>query len=354
MEVVVLRLMFKVSLFFCLLVFSGLTGAVTTAVAGQVNLFIYHRFGETRYPSTNISVDLFESHLKHLKQSGIVVTSLSDVVSRIKTGQKLPAKAAVLTVDDGFNSFLSDGMPLLRQYGFPVTLFVNTDSVGSRGYLSWIELRALVKEGVVIGNHSATHDYLIEQNPDETIEDWRERVKADITRAQAAFLKELNLIPTLFAYPYGEFSGELIDIVQKLGFEAAIAQQSGVVDDTSDLFAIPRFPMGGGYATLEQFRSKLSMSRLDAEMLEPVNTVPVNNPPQIKVRLDGVRFDLRRLQGFVQGDNSLEIEKVAGSDTDFLIQAQKPLTGRRNKYTLTAPLKAGGWGWFSQPWFLIR
>jgi biofilm PGA synthesis lipoprotein PgaB len=245
-------------------------------------------------------------------------------------------------------------MPLLRQYGFPVTLFVNTDSIGSRGYLSWDELRGLVKEGVVIGNHSATHDYLIERNPDETTAAWRERVKADIMRAQAVFLKELGLKPILFAYPYGEFSDELIDVVQNLGFAAAIAQQSGVIDDSSDRFTIPRFPMGGGYATLEQFKSKLSMNRLNAELLDQINTIPVNNPPQIKVRLDAKRFDLRRLQGFVQGGNSLKIEKVAGSESDFLVQAEKPLTGRRNKYTLTVPLKTGGWGWFSQPWFLIK
>ena len=96
------------------------------------------------------------------------------------------------------------------------------------------------------------------------------------------------------------------------------------------------------------------MNRLDADLLDPINTMPDNNPPQIKVRLDAKRFDLRRLQGFVQGDNSLKIEKVAGSESDFLVQAEKPLTGSRNKYTLTVPLKTGGWGWFSQPWFLIK
>ena len=111
--------------------------------------------------------------------------------------------------------------------------------------------------------------------------------------------------------------------------------------------------MGSEYATLEQFRSKLSMSHLNVELLEPVNPVLDLNPPTIKVRIDSKRFDVRRLQGFVQGDNILNIEKVAGSENDFLVRAEKPLTGRRNKYTLTAPLLTGGWGWFSQPWFNI-
>ncbi len=341
-------------IFFSLLLLSGVASFAATAAVGQVNIFIYHRFGEHKYPSTNISLEAFTSHLEHLKQTKTEVHSLSEIVRQLKHGQLLPTKAAVLTVDDAFTTFLSNGMPILRKYGFPVTLFVNTDSVGTRGYLDWDELRALVKEGVVIGNHSATHDYLIEQTADESTAMWRERVKSDIMRAQSAFKKELGLLPTLFAYPYGEFSPELVALVQELGFEAAISQQSGVVDDTSGLFTIPRFPMGGGYATLKQFRSKLSMSRLAVEFIETVNPVLGNNPPALKVRIDTDRFDVRRLQGFVQGNNSLNIEKIAGSEADFLIQAEKPLTGRRNKYTLTVPLKKGGWGWFSQPWFNVR
>ncbi len=334
----------------CLL---GLASTVVPASAGEVNIFIYHRFGEERYPSTNISADQFESHLKYLQQSKTEVYSLSEIVSRLRSGQKLPDKAAVLTVDDGFSSFLSHGMPLLRQYGFPVTLFVNTDSVGSSGYMTWDDLRALVKQGVVIGNHSATHDYLIERRGGETTAAWSDRIKADILQAESDFLKELGQKPTLFAYPYGEFSQELVAIVKNLGFAAAIAQQSGVVDETTDLFAVPRFPMGGVYATLEQFRSKLSMHRLNAEIIGEGDTIPANDPPALRVRLDVDRIDLERLQGFVQGENRLKIEQVKGSPTDFLIQAEKPLTGRRNKYTLTVPLKTGGWGWFSHPWFRI-
>lgn len=349
--------MIRVSLKFLLLLLLITVGPfdfISQALAGQANVFIYHRFDEPRYPSTNISADLFESHLKYLQHSKTAVSSLLDVVAALRGGQPLPEKSAVLTVDDAFSSFLANGMPLIRRYKVPVTLFVNTDSVGTRGYLSWQELRLLVEEGVVIGNHTATHDYLVERKPGESELDWRTRVKADILRAQAAFKKELGLTPTLFAYPYGEFSSELVELVRDLGFDAAIAQQSGVVDEGSALYTLPRFPMGGGYASLKQFKSKLSMHRLDAQLLIPVDSVADVNPPTMQVRLDPKRFDIRRIQGFVQGDNTLSIEKIAGSEADFLVRAEKRLTGRRNKYTLTVPLRAGGWGWFSQPWILNK
>ena len=326
------------------------------SLAGQANVFIYHRFGESRYPSTNIDVELFASHMQHLKESGDLVLPLTEIVKHLKAGRSLPAKSVVITVDDAFDSFLAEAMPVLRTFRFPVTLFVNTDSVGTQGYLNWDQLRQLVREGVVIGNHTATHDYLLERVRNESRVAWKERVSNDILKAQAVFDRELGLRPTLFAYPYGEYSPELAIIVKELGFTAAIAQQSGVVSDSSDLFALPRFPMGGPYATLPSFRSKSAMLPLELEMLEPLSPIlQAVNPPLMKVRINSNKYDLKRLQGFVQGDNKLMIDMQALPDGLITVKGEKPLTGRRNKYTLTVPLKDGsGWAWFSQPWFRLK
>ncbi len=321
--------------------------------AEQANIFIYHRFGESRYPSTNIDTDVFASHLLYLRESGKQVVPLIDVVRAFRAGRKLPSDAIVLTVDDAFDSFLSEAMPLLQQYHFPVTLFVNTDGVGTSGYLDWEQLRQLVRDGVVIGNHTATHDYLLERKKDESREAWRKRVRADISRAQDAFEKELGFRPELFAYTYGEYSPELVDIVRGLGFIAAVAQQSGVASPSSDPYLLPRFPMGGPFASLQSFRDKANMHPLEVNVLTPPTPVlDEKNPPILSVQIRSDRYDLGRLQGFVQGDNRLIIKVDAAKGNVVTVQAEKPLIGRRNKYTLTAPLRDGsGWAWFSQPWF---
>ncbi|NOQ51571.1 MAG: polysaccharide deacetylase family protein, partial [Desulfuromonadaceae bacterium] len=108
-----------------------------TAVAGQVNAFVYHRFDETKYPSTNISSAVFAEQLACLQRQNYTVLSIGEVVRRLRSGENLPAKGAVLTVDDAYSSFADVAMPIVRQYGFPISLFVNTDAVGSRGYLDW-------------------------------------------------------------------------------------------------------------------------------------------------------------------------------------------------------------------------
>lgn len=325
----------------------------TLAHAGRVNMFIYHRFGETRYPSTNIDPQVFAAQLQYLADQHIPVLSLAEVAHTLQQGRSLPEKAVVLTVDDAFASFLAAGYPLLKRYHFPVTLFVNTDSVGAPGYLNWQQLRQLAKAGVTLGNHTASHAYLLNRHKGESDAAWRKRVVADIRKAQQTLTRETGLVPELFAYPYGEYSGELVKLVRGEGFVAAVAQQSGVVTEGIDRYFLPRFPMGGGFATLKGFRSKSAMAPLQLELIPPVDPVwaDASAAPVLTVRLASGLYEPGRLQGFVQGDNALRIEPVPGKALTFRVQAEKPLSGRRNKYTLTVPLRQGGWAWFSQPWF---
>jgi len=323
-----------------------------SATAGQANIFIYHRFGEARYPSTNIALDVFSAQLRELREGDYSVLPLGEVVDRLRSGDPLPERCACLTVDDAFRSFLSGAMPLLRRHGFPVTLFVNTDAVGTPGYLDWDELRALAREGVEIGNHSASHAYLVENLPGEDDKAWRERVGGDLIRAQRQLERELGGTSRLFAYPYGEYSPGLLEVVRDLGFSGAAAQQSGVAAHGADFFTLPRFPMGGAYATLEGFRDKLAMRHLAVKVVSPVSPIiGAEDPPVLIVEIPVGEVDLSRLRCFVQGQGEARISRDPAAPGRFRVQALQPLSGRRNKYTLTAPsLDGRRWYWFSQLW----
>ncbi len=320
------------------------------AADGQDNVVIYHRFDEGRYPSTNISTEIFAQQLAYLKEQNYQVLSLGEVVRRLIIGEALPEKGAALCVDDAFTSFAEAGMPLVRQYGYPISLFVNTDAVGTSGYLDWDEIRALRAEGVEIGNHTASHAYLVEMEADEDISAWRERIVQDISKAQQQFKQHLEFEPTLFVYPYGEYSSDVVKIVKELGYQAAFAQQSGVVHAKHDLFTLPRFPMGGPYATFEGFKTKLLMKPLVVLNEQPLSPVVKSNPPELLLEIDAVDVDMRRVNCFVQGENSCQVEAVVDRDGWYRVVAEQPLTGRRNKYTLTAPGKKGGWHWYSHLW----
>ncbi len=79
----------------------------------NINAFVYHRFGDDRYPSTNIDLDKFEAHLKYLSENEYEVISMAEVVKRLDKKREKDSKIAVITIDDGFKSFYQNGLPLL-------------------------------------------------------------------------------------------------------------------------------------------------------------------------------------------------------------------------------------------------
>lgn len=336
---------FLSGLVFCLLLTAG-----QQLWAGQVTGFIYHRFDESRYPSTNISAAIFQQQLAILKEKNYQVVSLAEVARRLQAGEALPEKGVAISIDDAFTSFAEVAMPILRKFDFPVTLFVNTDAVGTPGYLDWSQLKQLADEGVEIGNHTASHAYLVELREGERFADWSLRVKQDIVKAQEQLEKHLGSGPAIFAYPYGEYNPQLINLLTELGFAAAFAQQSGVIHGQSSRFRLPRFPMGGPYATLAGFKDKLAMKPLLVIAEEPVSPLVGANPPVLKLQISDDSADLRQINCFVQGENSCQVEPIAAQPGWFQVVADKPLTGRRNKYTLTVPGKQGGWHWYSHLW----
>lgn len=330
-----------------------MVGAPYLAIADSANIFVYHRFDEPRFSSTNTSSADFQSHLEILKKLDFTVISLRELLEKFKSNNTLPQRCAVITVDDASRSFMTTGWPLLKQYGFPATLFVSTDYVGKKGYLDWDELAALSREGVEIGNHSASHKYLVDllEEPDG-----RERVIVDLQRSQDAFEEHLGIKPLMFAYPFGEFSPGLAAEVKGFGFHAAFGQQSGVATPSQDFFELPRFPMGGAYVTAESFRSKLLMKHLPLAVIEPTNTiVNDNNPPKLVFYLGDGRFDKSTLNCYVPGQLNCQLKQLNGEEGLFEVMAEEPVAGRRSKYTITASDRLGEtWYWFSQLWILPR
>ncbi len=323
------------------------------AAGGEgANVFVYHRFGEANLPSTNISLEAFEGQLETLRRGSYSVLRLGEVVGRLEAKAPLPERCAVITVDDAYESFLTGAMPLLRRFGYPATLFVATDFVGHPGYLDWDQLQQLVAEGIEIGNHSASHEHLVNRHPGEAEHEWRKRVRKDLETAQEAFRQRLEIRPALLAYPYGEYSPELISIVREVGFAGAVGQQSGVMAAGADLFALPRFPMGGDYATIEGFGEKLAMRALPVQVLDPLSPIlGTENPPVLEIQIQGGKVKLEDLRCFVPGQQNPEILVDPEHPGRITVRARQPLTGRRSKYTITAPARDGkGWLWFSQLW----
>jgi len=314
--------------------------------------FIYHRFGEDTYPSTNIRVSQFQDQIDYLADNNFTVLSLPEVIQALQDNAPLPDKVVTITVDDAYRSVYDVAYPLLREKGWPFTVFVATDGVdkGMRAYMTWDQMREMQKHDVTFANHSASHDHLAFTNEGEDVASWRKRVTMDIQTAQQRLRDEFGLAPMLFAYPYGEYNVELMELVAELGY-VGLGQQSGAMGILSDTRSLPRFPIAEQYANLEQFGIKASSLPLPVRKQVPLNQVTRDRKPQLTVTLETGTANLDRLACFFEGD-SIPVHWVEKKKV-FAIQAISDLPAGRSRYNCTAPdTNSNRYFWFSHPWLV--
>ena len=314
----------------------------------EVVCFVYHRVGDSRYPSTNISLEDFEAHLAYLVKNNFQVLSLSDALDYMKSDE--PArKTVVITVDDGYKSFYTNGLPLLRKYGLPATLFINTETVGGGDYMNWSELMTAAQSGMEIGNHTHAHKYFLNETENLRYTSF----KQEIALSQSLISEHLKVLPKVFSYPYGELDGEMENIVRQAGFVGAMAQNSGVIYSGTNLYRCPRFPMSAAYAALDKFAEKTSMKALKVIHSSPDNLIGKQDlRPVLTLTIDATDLRLSAIQCFVQG-SECEYRILGKTDKTVTIalQSTKSIAGRRRTlYTVTVPDKAGKWHWYSHLW----
>ena len=156
---------------------------------------MYHRFDESKYPSTNIQLDVFKEQLQIIEQENIEFVHPKDFEQSLS--QDKNKRKILLTIDDGLLSFYENAWPILREKKIPFILFVNTREVGAYNYMNWSQISELNKfSQVEIGNHSHSHEYLVEENP-EVIQD-------DILKSIKIFKDKLGKNSEFFSYPFGE------------------------------------------------------------------------------------------------------------------------------------------------------
>lgn len=306
---------------------------------------LYHRFGDLKYPSTNISASLFEKHLKYLKENEFRVITLGEAMNILFSNQSV-GRYVVITIDDGFKSFKEDGYPLLKKYGFQATLFINTETVGSGDYLNWEDLALISSNGIEIGNHTHSHGYFLNMDQSERYSNF----KNDVTLSQQILDERLNVQPVVFAYPFGEYDSIMKQEIAKLGFLGAAAQNSGVISHYSDSYALPRFPMTEQYGNMASFIEKLSLKPLPVVFEDPQTTTPIENPPILRIQLKKGDYNIDQMQCFIQG-GSCEYLTINTIDRIIEISSGSKLKNRRHLYTITMPDKTGKeWYWYSHQW----
>ena len=298
---------------------------------------MYHRFNESKYPSTNIQMNVFESQIDIIKNSGYILSNPKLFEKNFKIPKK--NKEILITIDDAFQSFYLNAWPYLKKNKIPFILFVSTEPVGKKGYMNWDQIKEVESEEfALIGHHSHTHDYLIDSSNEIFIK--------DIEIANNIFLKELGYIPSLFSYPFGEYSKSMKDYISK-NFSYAFGQHSGVIDINKDRFELPRFPINEKYGDLKRFSSIIDLFPLEYKKLFPLEKQlnKKTNPPKFKVHFFNEQKNLKNINCY-----SNELDKWEKSNINFenqilTIKFRGPFKPRRGRINCSLN-DNGKWRWF--------
>ncbi|MBO8161438.1 MAG: polysaccharide deacetylase family protein [Thermosipho sp. (in: Bacteria)] len=247
------QLIILIIFFLCIFTFSNIV------------VFVYHRFDDPRYESTNTWVYELESHIKLVKQLGYKIWTLQDLEDYVY-GRKKEENAVVFTIDDGYRTVYTKAFPVFKKYNVPFAVFLYFRGIGNNEeYLDWNMIREMLDWGVEFGHHSYSHDKFPDVYKKLGKDEFLKYFEEDLKKGLEIWNSHINSPLKYYAYPYGYYNQEMIHILKKYDFKLAFIQLSGPYRREISPFEIPREALLEDWATEHHVRYILSRKPLLTE-----------------------------------------------------------------------------------------
>ena len=306
---------------------------------------MYHRFDENKYPSTNIRMEIFLKHIQLIKSLNYDFIHPDDFQNNFNIPKK--QKKILITIDDAFQSFYEVAWPFLKKNKIPFILFVSTEPVGNKGYMTWDQIREIDNENfAIIGHHSHSHDYLINENDKDFIN--------DIEIANKIFHKKIGYVPDLFSYPFGEYSEFMRQYISK-NFTYAFGQHSGVIDVNKEKFQLPRFPINENYGEIKRFTSIIKTYPLEYKNLLPIEKklTKSDNPPIFSVEFFEDQNNIENINCYSNEGDQWEKSNIMFSNNTLSIKFREAFLPRRGRVNCSLN-DNGKWRWFGTQFIITE
>ncbi len=210
-----------------------------------LTILTYHSICNEINPDETVTPEEFEKQLQYIKENYKVI-SLEEAVEYIQTDSERIAGSIVITFDDGYSDNYHNAYPLLKQHGFPATIFLISNFINDKGgkYLSQSQIDEMRSNNISFGSHTISHRILSGLRKEEIIREIRD--SKDILESQS------GLRINSFAYPVGtraDFDDAIMEIVKEYKYTCACSNVYGMNDENSDTFALKRI----GIETTDNF-----------------------------------------------------------------------------------------------------
>ena len=333
----------------------------------QVAVLLYHRVEHVASPALHISPAVFEEHMQKLKDSNITVISMQDFLAWKRGEKTIPARSAMITIDDGFVSAYETARPILKKFGYPWTCFVYTNFISRGSAVTWEQLAELRDEGVEIGCHSQSHISLrdMQTKSPEAYDEW---LKQEIIGAKQMLEQRLGIRCATYAYPFGTYSARVIEYIRMAGYEAAFTLGSARATFTGPPERIPRYswldkqPLefnavfgwsgraqtndpvatsGGGLSPAPQQATPPPATSASAMLTQPMDGEIIRDPqPVLRANLTSLgTFDVSSVTIRLSGTGLIPLTWTDDAKTTLSAKLPKPLDPGEYTATITAVVR---------------
>ena len=220
--------------------------------SAEVIVFGYHRFEKkVRRPDTEITPEAFEAQMQKLKDNNVTVIRMQDFLAWKRGEKNIPQHSAIITIDDGYKSGYEVAWPILKKFGYPLTLFIYTEGIkggkfGGGEAMSWEQLGEMRDAGVDIEAHSATHQDL--RRPYDKVrrkkltpEEYDEWLKSEVAGSKATLEQNLGIKVDSFAVPFGYYNERIRQAAKDARYEAVFTVYGQKLGWDSDNFSLGRY-----------------------------------------------------------------------------------------------------------------
>lgn len=284
-----------------------------TYLFANAHVFAFHRFGDDRHPSTNTTIAQLEQQFEYFKNNGYEVVPIEKIIDKVNNNQKVPDNWVALTIDDAYKSFYENGLEIFKKYNYPFALYVYVKATDKKykDYMTWEQIKEASKYGT-IALHSYAHLRMTQLTSKEIYDDTK--------KAYEIFTKKVGFEPKTYAHPYGEYDDKVLKELKKFNFDAILNQNSGSVNNTSDVNDINRIALVGNV----NLKEKLKYNTLDAVWFEPKEFPEKGVLKKVKAKVDP---KYKNLKLYVTGNGWKEVKVKNGIvDEDLNIYLQKART----------------------------
>ena len=295
----------------------------TPADSTRVTVLGYHDFSETQ-PETEMRIrtSKFRAQMTALRQAGATVISMDEFLAWKTGGKSIPAESVLITIDDGWRSVYTDAFPILKEFGYPFTLFLYKVYIEGGGKALTVDMiKEMMKHGATLGSHSVSHPYpstyRAQQRRGERAFD--AFLRKEFGESKRFIEAKFATSVTTFAYPGGFVMPEMEPIVDEFGYQALFTIQPGRITRDTDIRRLPRFMVLGTHDRIFALATAFAPAEEPADAGDGVVGALASLPPPaphpvfpesgaiIEDRLPVIRADLSHAENLDPATLAMEV-----------------------------------------------